>query len=106
MPAVKGIVEYFNYNEQEKRLIESLRIQKGEYSEVFFSQSKQLEHISAKMVICPTPIEYWVATTDAMDLNYYEKTKKENPDLDIYAVLQRCAKDFPRGVGYKDGKSF
>jgi len=106
MPAVKGIVDYFNYNEQEKRLIETLRIQKGEYSEVFFSQSIQLQNISAKMVICPTPIEYWVATTDAMDLNYYEKVKKENPNLDMYAVLQKCAKDFPRGVGYKDSKSF
>jgi type IV secretory pathway VirB4 component len=106
MPAVKGIVNYFNFNEQEQRLIETLRIQKGEYSEVFFSQSIQLQNISAKMVICPTPIEYWVATTDAMDLNYYEKTKKENPNLDMYAVLQKCAKDFPRGVGYVASKSF
>jgi len=106
MPAVKGIVNYFNFNEQEQRLIETLRIQKGEYSEVFFSQSIQLQNISAKMVICPTPIEYWVATTDAMDLNYYEKVKKENPNLDMYAVLQRCAKDYPRGVGYVKSQSF
>ncbi|MBI3601511.1 MAG: ATP-binding protein [Candidatus Omnitrophica bacterium] len=100
-PAVKSIVEYFNFNEQERRLIESLRIQKGEYSEVFFSQSKQLQHISAKMVICPTPIEYWVATTDAMDLNYYEKTKMENPKADMYGVLKQCAKNYPRGIGYQ-----
>ncbi len=52
------------------------------------------------MVICPTPIEYWVATTDAMDLNYYEKVKSENHDLDMYVILEQCAKDFPRGVGY------
>jgi len=101
MPAIKGIANYFNFNEQEQRLIETLRIQKGEYSEAFFSQSKQLEHISAKMVICPTPIEYWVATTDAMDLNYYEKIKMENPDLDMYVILEKCAKNFPRGVGYE-----
>jgi type IV secretory pathway VirB4 component len=104
MPAIKSIVDYFSFNEQEKHLIESLRIQKGEYSEVFFSQSKQLEHISSKMVICPTPIEYWVATTDAMDLSYYEKIKKENPQMDMYSVLQRCVKDYPRGVGYKTDK--
>ncbi|MDO8674746.1 MAG: ATP-binding protein [Candidatus Omnitrophota bacterium] len=101
MPAVKGIVDYFNFNEQEQRLIETLQIKKGEYSEVFFSQSKQLQHISAKMVICPTPIEYWVATTDAMDLNYYEKIKIKGPALNMYEVLQQCAKDFPRGVGYE-----
>ncbi len=104
MPAVKGIVDYFNFNEQEQSLIETLRIQKGEYSEVFFSQSKQLQHISAKMVICPTPIEYWVATTDAMDLNYYEKIKRDNPNLNMYAVLEKCAKDFPRGVGYEKNR--
>lgn len=101
MPAVKGIVDYFNFNEQEQRLIETLKIQKGEYSEVFFSQSKQLQHISSKIVICPTPIEYWVATTDAMDLNYYEKINVKNPKLDMYSILEQCAKDFPRGVGYE-----
>ena len=100
MPAVKGIVEYFNFNEQERRLIESLQIRKGEYSEVFFSQSKELNHISSKMVICPTPIEYWVATTDAMDLNFYEKVKKDNPRLDLYEVLVKCAGEFPHGVGH------
>jgi len=100
-PAIKTIVDYFNFNEQERRLIESLQIKKGEYSEVFFSQSKQLQNISAKMIICPTPIEYWVATTDAMDLHYYEKVKKENPNFDMYGVLKQCAKNYPRGVGYQ-----
>ncbi len=100
MPAVKTIVDYFNFNEQEKRLIESLQIKKGEFSEVFFSQSKELSHISSKMVICPTSIEYWVATTDAMDLNFYEKVKKENQSLDMYEVLVECAKQYPHGVGY------
>jgi conjugal transfer ATP-binding protein TraC len=100
MPAVKGIIEYFNFNEQERRLIESLHIRKGEYSEVFFSQSKELNHISAKIVICPTPIEYWVATTDATDLNYYENIKKENPQLDMYEVLVKCGEQYPHGVGY------
>ena len=52
------------------------------------------------MVICPTPIEYWVATTDAMDLNFYEKVKKDNPHLDLYEVLVKCAGEFPHGVGH------
>jgi type IV secretory pathway VirB4 component len=102
MPAIQGIVNYFNFNDQEKRLIETLQIKKGEYSEVFFSQSKELANISSKMVICPTPMEYWVATTDAMDLNYYEKTKKENASLNMYEVLSKCAKEYPHGVGYEN----
>ncbi len=100
MPAIQGIVSYFNFNEQERHLIETLQIRKGEYSEIFFSQSKELNHLSAKMVICPTPTEYWVATTDAMDLNYYEKVKHENPGLNMYEVLGKCADEYPHGVGY------
>ncbi|MBF0489356.1 MAG: hypothetical protein HQL15_01890, partial [Candidatus Omnitrophica bacterium] len=67
---------------------------------VFFSQTKELAHISSKMVICPTPIEYWVATTDAMDLNFYEKIKKENPSFNMYEALVQCAKEYPHGVGF------
>jgi conjugal transfer ATP-binding protein TraC len=100
VPAVEGIVKYFNFNEQERHLIETLQIRKGEYSEIFFSQSKELHHLSAKMVICPTPMEYWVATTDAMDLNYYEKVKQEHPETNMYEVLGICADLYPRGVGY------
>ncbi len=100
LPAIQGIVDYFNFNDQERRLIETLQIKKGEYSEVFFSQSQELNRISAKMVICPTPIEYWVATTDAMDLNYYEKMNKEHPNLNMYDVLGKCADEYPHGVGY------
>jgi type IV secretory pathway VirB4 component len=96
--AVQQIIEYFNFNEQEKHLIESLQIKKGEYSEVFFSQSKELKPISGKMVIYPTPIELWVATTDAADLHYYQKIKNENPEMSIYDAIERCAAEYPRGI--------
>ncbi|MCA9407202.1 MAG: hypothetical protein KC733_00800, partial [Candidatus Omnitrophica bacterium] len=100
------IVQYFNFNEQEKRLIESLQNKKGEYSEVFFSQSKELQNISSKMIIYPTPIEYWVATTDSIDLQYFETIKNEEQDLNLYEVLQKCAREFPHGVGHsKAGKT-
>ncbi len=98
-PTVEQIIKYFNFNEQERRLVESLQIKKGEYSEVFFSQSKELKNISAKMVIWPTPIEYWVATTDSRDLGHYENTRQRFPKLNLYESLQKCAKEFPHGVG-------
>jgi hypothetical protein len=105
VPAIEGIVKYFNFNEQERHLIETLQIRKGEYSEIFFSQSKELHHLSAKMVICPTPMEYWVATTDAMDLNFYEKKRLEYPELNMYEVLGKCADEYPHGVGYAQDHS-
>jgi len=96
---VQKIVDCFSFNEQEKRLIESLRVEKGEYSEVFFSRSEKMENVSAKIVICPTPIEYWMATTAPEDIAYYEKIKFESPHLDIYDTLSKCAKVFPKGAG-------
>jgi len=92
-------------NEQEKRLIETIQIKKGEYSEVFFSQSKELQNISSKMIIYPTPIEYWVATTDSGDLHHFETVKEQFTDLSLYEVLQKCAEEFPHGVGQANAMS-
>ena len=101
-PALQGIVDYFKFNEQEKHLIETLQMKKGEGSEVFFSQSKGLKPISGKFVIYPTPIEYWVATTDALDLDYYDKVKAENSSMDMYEIVKKCAQAYPNGVSYKE----
>lgn len=97
VPTVQGIVDYFHFNEAEQKQIESLQIKKGEGAEIFFSQSKGLHSVSGKMVIYPTPIEYWVATTDAKDVNYFNQKVKENPDLDMYGVIELCAEDYPNG---------
>ena len=94
-------MDYFHLNECEQRQIESLQIKKGEGAEIFFSQSKGLSSVSGKMVIYPTPIEYWVATTDAKDVDYYNKKEKENPSLDMYGVIELCAKEYPNGFKEK-----
>jgi type IV secretory pathway VirB4 component len=99
VPAVQSIVEYFHFNEMEQRNIESLQIKKGEGAEVFFSQSKGMKAVSGKMVIYPTPMEYWVATTDALDLHYFEECQKKYPQKDLCTLIDHCAKTYPRGVG-------
>ncbi len=98
-PTVQQIVDYFNFNEQEKRLIESLQIKKGEFAEIFFSQNKELKNISSKVVVCPTPIEYWMATTDSMDLKHFDVVQGENPELHIFEALGKCADTYPQGIG-------
>ncbi|MBU1862481.1 MAG: ATP-binding protein [Candidatus Omnitrophica bacterium] len=103
--AIDTIVRYFNLNEQEKALIESLHIRKGEYSQVFFSQSVNMRNSGSKIIIVPTALEYWVATTDAMDLHYYEEIKRLNPDMSVYDVLKICALDYPHGVDYARERS-
>ncbi|HOY09015.1 MAG TPA: ATP-binding protein [Candidatus Omnitrophota bacterium] len=99
-PILQGIVDYFRFNEQEKHQIESLKIQKGEGAEVFFSQAKGLKPVSGTIVIYPTPVEYWVATTDALDIACYEKVQADNPGLSMYDVILKCAEEYPRGVSY------
>ncbi|MCA9407226.1 MAG: ATP-binding protein, partial [Candidatus Omnitrophica bacterium] len=97
VPTVQGIVDYFHFNECEQKQIESLLIKKGEGAEVFFSQAKGMHAVSGKIVIYPTSIEYWVATTDAKDMEYYKQIEKANPDLDMYEVVQLCAQAYPNG---------
>jgi len=97
VPAVQGIVDYFHFNESEHKQIETLRIKKGEGAEIFFSQSRGLQSVSGKMVIYPTPIEYWVATTDAKDVNYYNLMEQENPGMDMYELIKLCADEYPNG---------
>ncbi|OGX25661.1 MAG: hypothetical protein A3D10_05975 [Omnitrophica WOR_2 bacterium RIFCSPHIGHO2_02_FULL_48_11] len=51
------------------------------------------------MIIYPTPIEYWVATTDSTDLQYFESVREQFAELSLYEILQKCAEEFPHGVG-------
>ena len=100
VPAVKGIVDYFHFNESEQNQIESLQIKKGEAAEVFFSQSRGMQSVSGKMIIYPTPIEYWVATTDAKDVSYYNTQEQAHPNKKMYEIIQMCADKYPNG--YKE----
>jgi len=55
--------------------------------------------------ICPTPIEYWVATTRRNGLAYYEKCQKKEKSkiFDMYGVLN-MRKNYPAEVGISKNK--
>lgn len=103
--AIKQIVEYFNFNEQEENLINNLRIRKGEFSQVFFSQTKQLRKISGVFTIIPTPLEYWLATTDAEDVRFFEQIRNKDKTQHLWQSLLDCAKEYPAGVAYSRQQS-
>lgn len=95
--AIKNLVEFFDFNEQERALIESLKIKKGIFSEVFLSQKKGMKTVRGIMRICPTPLELWMATTNRDDMNHFESVQKSNPSWETFQVLEQCAHDYPSG---------
>ena len=87
--------EALGLNDNEVGLIQSLRQEKGEFSEVFLLAGPERRTVA---VIEPTPLELWIATTDPRDLSKIEKTRLERPDLSQIEILKLLAKTFPRGV--------
>ena len=81
-------------NEQEVALISSLRQQKGIFSEAFMIANDE------RSVICvyPTPIEYWLVTSDRDDNSALEAYRRENPGKTIAEVIYEMALRYPKGV--------
>ncbi|PIU00989.1 MAG: hypothetical protein COT74_00310 [Bdellovibrionales bacterium CG10_big_fil_rev_8_21_14_0_10_45_34] len=87
--------EALGLNENELQLIQSLRQQKGEYSEAFLIAGQERHTVA---VIEPTPLELWIATTDPKDLSALEVFKVENPTLSHFDCLRSLSKKYPRGI--------
>jgi conjugal transfer ATP-binding protein TraC len=80
-------------NNQEMALIRSLSQVKGQYSESFLIADESRSVIQ----ICPTPLEYWLATSDPNDKALLERTRNENPKFTIHECIAYLAKYFPYG---------
>ena len=80
-------------NDQEMALVSSLRQAKGKYSEAFMIANE------AKSVIriVPTPIEYWLATSDASDNSLLENVRKKFPEKTMPEALHYLAIHYPNG---------
>jgi len=87
--------EALGLNDNEVGLIQSLRQEKGEFSEVFLLAGPERRTVA---VIEPTPLELWIATTDPRDLSAIEKMRRERPELSQIEILKLLAKTFPKGV--------
>lgn len=83
-------------NEQELSLISSLRQQKGSYSEAFLIYNDNRTVIRA----VPSPVEYWVATSDQSDNAKIDEVRNENPKLTIRGVVDDFASRFPYGYAH------
>jgi hypothetical protein len=79
-------------NSHELALIQSLGQKKGEFSEGFMIEGESRQVVR----IHPTPLEYWLATSDAADNLYLESLRKEG--LSLMKALEGAAETYSRGI--------
>lgn len=84
----------FGLNENEIQASRELEVKPGLYSEVFIKFDDQ--GVVAK--IEPSPLEYWVATTDPADLAEETRLHTASPAMKEIEVLEALARQFPHGV--------
>ena len=79
--------ETLGLNETELESVKSLRVVKGEYTEVFYMQDEN----RSTLRIVPDPLSYWICTSDPRDKAEIEKIESENPGLAKIEILQKLA---------------
>lgn len=79
-------------NSQELRLIQSLEQRKGLFSEGFLMEGESRQVIR----IQPSPLEYWISTSDARDNQFLDRLKNQGSSLD--AAITKAAELAPFGV--------
>lgn len=79
----------FDFNEAQVENIKSLEINKGQYSEFFFLQDEN----QAILRLVPTPLTYWLCTTDAMDKEKINLKTQENPKMEKLEILYDLSKE-------------
>jgi type-IV secretion system protein TraC len=84
--------ETLKLNPRELALIQSLGQKKGEYSEGFMIEGEHRQVVR----IYPTPLEYWLATSDAQDNLYLERLREQG--LPLLEAIERAAREYPRGT--------
>jgi type IV secretory pathway VirB4 component len=80
-------------NDKEMVLISSLKQVKGRYSEAFMISND----LRSVIRISPTPVEYWLATSDASDNELLEKARIKFQGKTLPEIIYYLAKYFPAG---------
>jgi len=89
-----SVQQILKLNDQQKDMISTLHQKKGQYSEAFMSFNGEKSIIR----VCPTPVEYWLASSDAQDNEALGAYRKKHPEKPFSECIYDLAKDFPFGV--------
>lgn len=84
-------------NSQELRLVQSLEQRKGVFSEGFLMEGESRQVIR----IQPSPLEYWISTSDARDNQFLESLKTKHQSLED--ALLEAVRVAPFGVSSLKG---
>lgn len=79
-------------NPREVSLIQSLEQRKGVFSEGFLIEGDHRQIVR----IYPSPLEYWISTSDSKDNKYLDEMKQSG--LDLPEAIKKAANEYPFGV--------
>ncbi len=88
----KVLREVLKLNSQELRLIQSLEQRKGQFSEGFLMEGESRQVIRIE----PSPLEYWISTSDARDNQFLNQLTSEGHSLE--SALLKAAELAPFGA--------
>lgn len=91
---LEPVRQILKLNDQELALVSSLRQQKGLYSEAFMIANDDRTVIRTY----PTPVEYWLATSDRDDNNALEEFKTQHPEKSMPEAIYEMANRYPKGI--------
>lgn len=92
--------EVLKLNSQELRLIQSLEQRKGVFSEGFLISGESRQVIRFQ----PSPIEYWISTSDARDNLYLESLIHEG--LSLEEAILKASENAPFGINTMKGGQY
>jgi conjugal transfer ATP-binding protein TraC len=90
---VEPIRKTLKLNDKEMTLILNLKQAKGHFSEVFFIANEN----RCVARIMPTPLEYWLATSDPPDNEMLLKAREKFPDKTFSEIIHFLATHYPLG---------
>jgi hypothetical protein len=79
-------------NNSERDLVSILRQEKGYYSEILL----KIAGVSSKVALVPSPVEYWMATTDPKDKEIMANYLSQG--IPLPEALKSLAEKYPHGV--------
>lgn len=82
-------------NSRELALIQSLEQKKGFFSEAFLIEGELRQVIR----IYPSPVEYWISTSDAKDNKYLRELMET--ELNLESAIAKASNDYPFGVSFQ-----
>lgn len=88
----KILKETLRLNSQETKLVEGLERKKGVFSEVFLMKGETRQVLR----ILPSPVEYWISTSDAADNTYLQSFVDRG--LSLQDAISSAADSAPYGV--------